>query len=112
MGLMQRRKGRAAESAFKRLLLDRDWTIEADLSAGLKTADLLATSPEGRMYLVEVKNHKSITLPYFEAQARRQAADTKRPWMLAVKVPGYDAWIVTRQDEPKIQLWRGKNEVM
>lgn len=109
MGLMQRRKGRMAESAFKRILLDRDWTIDADMSAGVRSADLLATDPDGKTWLIEVKSHKILNLPYFEAQARRQAKEAKKPWMLAAKLTGYNAWLITRQGDATVYLWRGKN---
>jgi hypothetical protein len=96
VGKMQRNKGRLAESAVKRLLQDRDWTI-CDLSAGCNDADLLAIDPDGKTWLVEVKNHKLMKVLDWRKQASEQAAKKKLPWMLVAKVPGSACWLVWRQ---------------
>lgn len=108
-GLTSRRKGRKAESEFKKLLEDRDWIIEADLTAGVSSADLLATSPDGIMYVVEVKNHKATQWRYFRAQAVRQAEKLKRPWMLACRIDGFAAYVVIKHGDKPI-VWNCKEQ--
>ncbi|MGL4679920.1 MAG: hypothetical protein ACRCWC_11135, partial [Plesiomonas shigelloides] len=61
----------------------------------------------GTTYLVEVKNHKASQWAYFRAQAVRQAKEIKRPWMLAVKVDGYSAYVVIKQGEQPV-VWSAK----
>lgn len=55
-GKSTRDKGRRGESEAKRLLAEKDWEILADTTAGLATGDLIAHSPDGLIYDVEVKN--------------------------------------------------------
>ena len=54
-GRMSRNKGARGQSEFKAMLLDRDWAVDT-LSAGIQSADLIATDPQCRTWLVEVKN--------------------------------------------------------
>lgn len=106
-GLTSRRKGRKGESEFKRMLLDRDWIIDADMTSGCSSADLLATSPEGVTYVVEVKNHKAVAFAKFRSQAVKQAELLKRPWLLACKIDGYSAYVVMGRGEGPV-VWSSK----
>ena len=101
---MQRRKGRKAESEFKSVLQSRDWQVD-DLTSGVKSEDLIATSPEGTRYSVEVKNHVSCAWTAFEKQAREQAKCRKLPWMLAVRIPGYPKTYVVMRSNEKPTVW-------
>jgi hypothetical protein len=104
VGKMQRNKGRRAESAFKLELGNRDWIV-ADLSAGCKDADLIATDPAGRRWICEVKDHKLLKPDEWRKQAQTQAAKHKSPWLLAYHVPGYAGlWVVERQGERPV-IW-------
>ena len=107
MGKMQRNKGRRGETMAKTLLTERDWTV-VDLSAGCNDADLLAICPETNItYLVEVKNQKLLKWEDWQRQAIEQGNKRKLPWMLMVKLPGYNSWIIARKNlQPSI--WRGR----
>ena len=66
-GRMSRNKGARGQSEFKAMLLDRDWRVDS-LTAGIASADLVATDPLGRAWCVEVKNCAGI-LPAHKKQA-------------------------------------------
>ena len=72
-GKKTRDKGRRGESEAKRLLTEKDWEILADTTAGLSTGDLIAQSPDGLIYDVEVKNRVEIHVPHFVGQAMKSA---------------------------------------
>lgn len=75
------------------------------ITAGIKSEDLIAESPEGKRYSVEVKNHKLVNIEAFLRQARWQATQRKLPWMLAVRIPRFKgAWLVMRKDERPV-VW-------
>lgn len=110
MGLMQRRKGRKAESDFKRVLQDRDWQVD-DLAAGIKDADLVATDPQGCRWCIEVKAHKLLKLREFVTQAKEQAGKKKLPWLLACQLPLYpDTWLIIAKGKRPV-VWAGKLDV-
>ena len=92
MGKAQRDKGRRGETTCKQLLLDRDWTILADTSAGVSQADLLAMDEMGTCYAVECKNTASINVPAYRKQAIAQAG--KLNWLLMCKIAGTNCWLV------------------
>ena len=106
-GKTTRNKGKEGERLAKQLLRDRDWTIVADTSAGLATGDLIAISPEGVMYDVEVKNRREIQVPVFIGQARKQAEKTKLAWMVLAKIDGSTGWLVMRKGH-KHDVWHQK----
>lgn len=108
MGKPSRDKGRRGESAAKRLLADRDFTILADTSAGLSTDDLLVESPTGEIVSVEVKNCKLINLPAFVTQARTNAK--KRPWLLLAKLDNTSSWLVMGKGRLP-GVWHEKGEI-
>jgi len=104
MGLMQRRKGRLAETMFKLELESRDWSV-IDISAGVNDADLVATDPAGKTHLVEVKNHKLLNPTKWRQQAREQAKKRRMGWMLAYRIPGYAGlWVVERMHSKPV-VW-------
>ena len=86
MGKMQRTKGRRAQTEFKRMLTERDWGV-IEPAGGMAVEDVIATSPQGVTYSVEVKHHEAIRLADFIKQAKEQAKKRKLPWMLAVRLP-------------------------
>ena len=92
-----RSKGRRGESAAKRLLAERDWTILADTTAGVSSCDLVA-SKGGVVFSVEVKNREIIHPCDFRSQAMRNATKGTR-WMWMAKVAGTRSWLVERQGE-------------
>jgi Holliday junction resolvase-like predicted endonuclease len=100
-------KGKMGERLAKELLVDRDWTIIADTSSGLSTGDLIAESPEGTRYDVEVKNRREVHLPAFIGQARKNAEKTKSAWMVLAKLDGFASWLVLRKGE-KPAVWHQK----
>ena len=83
-GKSTRDKGRRGESEAKRLLAEKDWEILADTTAGLATGDLIAQSPDGFIYDVEVKNRVEIHVPDFVGQAMKNAG--KKRWMVMAKI--------------------------
>jgi hypothetical protein len=103
-GKPSRDRGKRGEREAKRLLQDRDW-ITDDLHDGAACADILATNPDGRVYVVEVKNCKLVNLPAFKGQAKRQAG--KRPWLLMCKLEGSHSWLVCGTDI-RYAVWTGK----
>jgi hypothetical protein len=108
MGKSQRTKGRIGQSTFERMMLDRDWKTDP-ITAGVKREDLIATSPEGVAYACEVKNHTTINLARFRAQAIEQAEKRGLPWMLGVKLAGSSSWIVWRKGEKPV-IWHQKDD--
>lgn len=104
-GRASRAKGSRGQSAFKALLLDRDWTCDS-ITAGIAAADLIATDPDGRSWCVEIKNCAGIIVSH-KAQAMEQAALRRLPWMLASKIMGTSSWLVQRQ-ACLPTVWHGK----
>lgn len=94
-GKRSRTKGAVGQTAVKNMLLDRDWRV-AQLTAGVKSEDILAIDPSGKEWSVEVKNCASI-LPAHKRQAMEQAEKRGRPWMLVSKLSGTSSWVVQRQ---------------
>jgi Holliday junction resolvase-like predicted endonuclease len=94
-GKTSRSKGRRGETQAKHLLESRDWTVH-DLSAGLKSCDLLAADPFGKIFAVEVKATTTISTAH-RTQAMIQGKASKLPWMLMSKIHGAGAWLVQRQ---------------
>lgn len=110
-GSTSRNKGRRGETAAKRLLQDRDYTILADTTAGIATDDLLAQDKDGNIWSVEVKYRKTIEPARFSGQARFQTRNKKRVrWMVLAHIDGTSSWLVLRQGlQPAI--WQEKIEV-
>lgn len=101
-----RDKGRRAECEAGKVLMERDWQI-IKTSSGLKTEDIIATSPEGVTHSVEVKNHKEIRIPYFLAQAKEQAKKRKMPYLLMIRIPATGngpEWLVMRAGQKSV-IW-------
>lgn len=104
MARSQRTKGRRGQAEFASVLQERDWTV-IPITGGVMAEDIVATSPQGKQYSVEVKWQKLIQLEAFERQAREQAKQRKLPWMLACRLQGHaGAWLVFRQDEQPV-VW-------
>lgn len=107
-GKTSRNKGRRGETAAKRLLKDRDYTILADTTAGLATDDLLAQDAGGALWSVEVKNQKIINPALFIGQARAQAGKKRGPrWMVLAHIHNTSSWLVLRQAE-RPTIWHEK----
>lgn len=104
-GRMSRNKGARGQSEFKAMLQDRDWSVDT-LSAGIQSADLIATDPQCRTWCVEVKNCAGI-LPAHRKQAMEQGKERRLPWLLASKIAGTSSWLVQRQGELP-QVWHAK----
>ena len=104
-GRASRSKGARGQTAFKSLLLDRDWTCDS-ITAGIAAADLIATDTDGLSWCVEVKNCAAIT-PAHKRQAMEQAASRRLPWMLANKIAGSSSWLVQRKNHPPA-VWHRK----
>lgn len=104
-GLTARRKGRRGESTAKKLLAERDFEILADTTAGIATDDLVAQSPDGCVWSVEVKNCKNLQLAQFVAQAKRNAG--KKRWMLLCKIDQSCTWLVLRKGS-RPTVWHEK----
>jgi len=107
-GRMSRNKGARGQSEFKAMLMDRDWRVDT-LTAGISSADLIATCPNGKTWCVEVKNCAGI-LPSHKKQAIEQGRDRRLPWLLASKIAGSSSWLVQRQNELPT-VWHAKGEV-
>jgi predicted RecB family endonuclease len=106
-GKATRNKGKEGERAAKRLLVERDWTIKADTTAGIATGDLIAESPTGAIYDIEVKNRIEINIRAFRGQAMKNAKKTKSRWMVLAKLDGERAWLVLRQGK-QTTIWYEK----
>ena len=109
-GKTSRSKGRRGETAAKRLLQDRDYTILADTSAGIATDDLLAQDSNGAIWRVEVKYRKTIDPVRFAGQARFQIRQKRQlRWMVLAHIEGTSSWLVLRQGlHPAI--WQEKEQ--
>lgn len=105
---MSRNKGARGQSEFKAMLLDRDWSVD-NLSAGIQSADLIATDPQCRTWCVEVKNVAGILLAH-KKQAMEQGRIRRLPWMLASKIAGSSSWLIQRKGELP-QVWHDKKEL-
>ena len=92
--MSSRSKGRRGETAAKRLLEERDYSVE-DLSAGIASCDLLAIK-DGHVWACEVKNRDIINLRDFRKQARANAKKGTR-WMLMCKLADTSSWYIERQ---------------
>lgn len=102
---MSRNKGARGQSEFKAMLLDRDWQVDT-LTAGIKSADLIASDPSGNTWCVEVKNCAGI-LPAHRQQAIAQGNERKLPWLLASKIAGSSSWLIQRKNELPA-VWHSK----
>lgn len=107
-GRMSRNKGARGQSEFKAMLLDRDWVVDT-LTAGIQSADLIATDAQGVTWCVEVKNCAGI-LPVHKKQAMEQGKARRLPWLLASKIAGSSSWLVQRQGELP-SVWHSKTEM-
>lgn len=106
-GRMSRNKGARGQSEFKAMLQDRDWNVDT-LTAGISSADLIATDREGVTWCVEVKSCAGI-LPAHKKQAMDQGKERRLPWLLASKIAGSSSWLVQRQNEfPTV--WHAKTK--
>lgn len=108
-GKKSRTKGRRGETAAKRILQDRDYTILADTTAGIATDDLLAQDSSGAIWSVEVKYRKTIEPTRFAGQARFQVRNKKLRWMVLAHIEGTSGWLVLRQAMPPT-VWLQKEE--
>lgn len=106
MGKMSRDKGRRGQTEAAHLLKDRDWSI-IETSSGKKCEDIVAESPEGKRYSVEVKKHRVLNLGAFLTQAREQAAARKLDWMLIAHLSGTSSWLIMRKGEAPT-IWTRK----
>jgi Holliday junction resolvase len=104
-GKATRNKGRKGEREAKALLLDRDFTILADTSAGLATDDLIVQDHNGKVYSVEVKNTKSVNVPLYISQARKNSK--KNDWMLLCKLDRSSSWLVFQKNKVPV-VWHTK----
>lgn len=107
MAVMQRRKGRVAQTELRHLLEENDWQV-IDTSSGQAVEDMVVQAPYGTMFSCECKAHKNMNLGVFLKQAREQAKKRKIPWMLCCRLPEFPrAWLVLRAGlEPVIWLRR------
>jgi hypothetical protein len=105
-GKASRDKGKKGQREFKKLLDYRGWTY-MESRAGAKEEDVLAISPEGVIYSVEVKNTLAMDQGAHVKQAQRQAAERgkKARWMVAWAVDGLaDTFVVRTQGA--VDIWR------
>ena len=102
-----RRKGRRGETKAKHLLLDRNFTILADTTAGISTDDLVAQDEAGAIWSVEVKNQRTIEPAKHTGQARANAGRNR--WMLLSHIEGTGSWLVLRQSE-RPTVWHEKHQ--
>jgi Holliday junction resolvase-like predicted endonuclease len=100
-----RRKGRRGETKAKHLLLDRNFTILADTTAGISTDDLVAQDEAGAIWSVEVKNKRIIEPTKDTGQAKANAGRNR--WMLLAHIEGTSSWLVLRQAE-RPAVWHEK----
>ena len=106
MSKAQRDKGRRGQTVAETMLTSRDWTVDP-ITAGVKREDMIATSPEGIVYSVEVKNCIVISLAH-RKQAMEQARARKLPWMLMSKIHGTHCWLVQRRNCMPV-VWQEDN---
>ena len=105
MSKSQRDKGARGATAAKHLLLDRDWVVD-QITAGIKSEDMIATDPHGIVWSVEVKNCVSITAAH-KKQAMDQANARKLPWMLMSHIHGTKFWLIQRRNTAPC-IWEQK----
>jgi hypothetical protein len=101
-GKASRSKGRRGQQQAQRLFADRDWIVH-ELNAGTSVADFLVGDPDGRIWLVEVKNTQTISVAH-RRQAISQAAKKKLPWLLLSHISGSSSWLCQRQGERPV-VW-------
>ena len=106
-GAATRNKGRRGQCEAKNLLSEHDWVVN-ELNAGEQAADLIAVDPDGRAWMVEVKNSAGILLAH-RKQAMKQAGNKRMPWMLLSHIHGTPCWLVQRQGMRPV-VWEGRNE--
>lgn len=107
MGKASRDKGKRGQREFRRLLKERDWTF-MESRAGAEEEDILAISPDGRVYAVEVKNCLQIALPQFLKQAKEQAQRRGKHvgFMLACGIHGFrETFLVITATG--CEIWKG-----
>jgi Holliday junction resolvase-like predicted endonuclease len=98
-----RSKGKRGEAEARNTLTDRDWIILANTADGSEVEDIIARSPEGKVYSIEVKNTKQIDVPKVLAQARNNAGKKKIDWMVMCKITQSRAWLVwAKGEQPKV----------
>lgn len=95
MGLMHRRKGAIGQGIAANLLKNRDYVVD-QLTAGISSADFVATDKDGKTWLVEVKNTAVISNSHLK-QAIEQGKSRRLPWMLMNKIHGSSSWLIRRQ---------------
>ena len=111
MGKPSRDKGRRGAREAMALLSDRDYTV-VETRDGCNAEDAVAICPKtNKAYSVEIKNVKAINVPYFIAQARRQAQERKLAWMLLAKIDGGYGWLMLRQGDRRAAIWHSKEAV-
>ena len=105
MSSASRSRGKRGESEARDLLTERDWTILANTADGTDVEDIIATSPDGTVYSIEVKNTKQIDITAILKQARSNAAKKKLPWLAMCKISQSRAWIVwCKGEQPKMWI--------
>lgn len=102
-GKASRSRGKRGEQRARDLLTERDYEVH-DLTDGTACADFLAIHA-GKVWSVEVKNHKSINIPAFCGQARKQAGSKR--WMVLAHIEGYASWLVLSSGMPPV-VWHEK----
>ena len=107
-GSRSRSKGRRGETAAKRLLQERDFTILADLAAGIASCDLLARDPNGGLHSVEVKNRETIPVKEAWEQACKNTAKGTKAMLLA-KIHGTSSWLVMRSGQRPV-CWHERTQ--
>ena len=107
MSKSSRSKGKRGEAAARNLLVDRDFTIIANTADGSEVEDIIASSPEGKVYSIEVKNNKLINVPAVRKQAMQNAAKVKLAWMMMCKIDCTSSWLVWRKGD-KPTIWNEK----
>lgn len=105
-GASSRARGKRGESAARDLLRERDFDTD-DLTDGAAVADFTAIDRNGVAWSVEAKNCKSIDVPRFVAQAKRQAG--RKRWMVLAHIEGSSSWLCLRQGE-KPTVWTANEQ--
>jgi len=68
--------------------------------------DFLGIAPDGKVFAIEVKNHRLIDLGKFLPQARQQAARRKRvEWLLACRLAGYPMTFLVLASDGTKAVW-------
>lgn len=108
MSKTQRDKGKRGQNEFAKILHDRNWEI-LESAAGALAEDFLGISPEGKIYSVEVKHHKLISLSKFIKQAREQATRRKSAeWLLACRLDGFPQTFLVLSSDGTRAVWDHK----